>query len=176
LRPTPGEPTAHAMTKVERATKRVEKTFQTMFLTELKAEVDAMEEIVMAKRKQVVKEQIEKDFEGWFSNSGFSSSRDTKTFKATDQCWLIEALIAQVLQEHGAQHKELLDMFMLFEAKFEVVCRLVFGIKIEVANGHASDKDCTHNSKGPLQIQSSLIRRLNRTLARLPLIFKHPSL
>jgi hypothetical protein len=31
-----------------------------------------------------------------------------------------------VLEKQGAKYEELLDMFMLFEAKFEVVCRMVF--------------------------------------------------
>lgn len=37
---------------------------------------------------------------------------------------------------------------MLFEAKFEVVCWVVFGIKIEVADWQANDKYCTQNSQG----------------------------
>jgi hypothetical protein len=37
---------------------------------------------------------------------------------------------------------------MLFEAKFEVAYRLVFGIKIEVEDEQDDDKDCARNSKG----------------------------
>jgi hypothetical protein len=67
---------------------------------EIKAEVDALEEIILEKWKQVAKEQIEKDFEGWFSDSSFSRSRDTKVFRATEHYWLTKALITQVLEEH----------------------------------------------------------------------------
>jgi hypothetical protein len=116
--------------------------------------------------KQSGEEQIKKDLEGWFSNFGFLRSRDKKVFKATEHYWLTKALIAQVLEEHGTQHKELLDKFMLLEAKFEVVCRVVFGIKIEVADWQANDEDCAMNSQGtsfnPVIIEEATKQDINK--------------
>jgi hypothetical protein len=39
-----------------------------------------------------------------------------------------------VLEKLGLEYEKLLDRFMLYEAKFEVVCKMVFRIKIEVVD------------------------------------------
>jgi hypothetical protein len=54
------------------------------FSTTIKEQIGVPEEAIWKKSKLVVNEQIEWDFEGWFSDSSFSKRRNTKLFKATD--------------------------------------------------------------------------------------------
>jgi hypothetical protein len=66
-----------------------------MFSIELKEKVDIIERVVPGKWKRVVWEKIENEFDGCFSNHGFSRSSGTKVFMATKQYWLTKVLIAK---------------------------------------------------------------------------------
>jgi hypothetical protein len=57
---TPGKDTTSSMTRSKRVSKRAKNTFQLIFWTKLKEEVDSLEKIVMQKRKRVVQEHIQK--------------------------------------------------------------------------------------------------------------------
>jgi hypothetical protein len=45
---------------------------------------------------------------------------------------MVKAMITQPMEEKQDEHKDILHTIQIFEGKFEVVCKVVFGISITV--------------------------------------------
>jgi len=62
--------------------------------------------------------------------------------------WLVKSMIAQVLDERSIPQQDILHRFELLEGKFEIVCKVVFGIKIVVSQVN-EEVGATYLKEGP---------------------------
>jgi hypothetical protein len=72
------------VTRIKMESKREEKRYHVTCVAAIKEEIGVLEEAILKKRKIVVNQHIDKDFEDRFSNSSFSRNKNTKIFKATE--------------------------------------------------------------------------------------------
>lgn len=133
-----------------------------------------MEEIILEKRKKVAKEQIEKDFEGWFSDSGFSRSRDTKVFRPPSTIGSPRPLLPKCLRTMELNTRKCWTDSCCLKPSLRLSVGQSLVLKLRWQIGRPMISIAPGTPRGPPLILSSLMRMINRTSARLPVIFKHP--
>jgi hypothetical protein len=74
------------------------------------------------------------EVEGWVEDPIHSRTLDNKYFRITETYWLMKTLITQALEKKNKEEKQgIFHTIIIFESKFEAMCKVVFGIKILVS-------------------------------------------
>jgi hypothetical protein len=73
------------------------------------------------------------EVEGCVEDPIHSRTWDTKYFGILETHWLMNTLISQALEKNKEEQQGILNTIIIFESKFEAMCKVVFGIKILVS-------------------------------------------
>jgi hypothetical protein len=117
-------------TRVEYEVVIVECQFEDKVSAKAKAAVEEVEVVMVVKREKNVNSQILEEAREWVEDPIHSIIGDAKYFRLTETYWFVKTMVAQALVNVKVEHQDILHSLGIFEGVFEVVCGVVFGVKI----------------------------------------------